>query len=716
MTPAGAVSTFVSSGLDGPEGLAFDAAGNLYVANSGSNTISKVTPAGAVTAVSPAAGSSVGGTNIVITGSNLFGARGSFSARPGNQRGNQLEHADHGHEPGGDGHGGRKGDRPRRHLADLVGRPVQLFVAHAHAVHSVQRKRGSIHDASVQLDGGQRRVFVRNPGGDQRGGPAYEPDLNQRRVERGLVRHAHVVVRLAKSGTSAGKTYYWEVHVCQRHPVRRRWSSVSFTTAAACLAAPALIGPGSGAFPGQPAPVTQPTFQWQTVPGTDQYALYIRQLNADGSQGPIVFNSQTEGVTIPGSSTMYVLPSGFLQNGGYYCWNMNSHNASGWSSAYSTPLYFNVAVSVASGRYNAAAAVAYAERYAYTVCSDGYFWKGEPGDPAFLGAGQLVPSGSGVDGGIGDDFAHFVSCCIGSEPHQAGGGLTVQHYAGGSSNAYGDCNAADLVNQLISSGLATEVSSLGDLVPGDIVAFLTNGAVTHVTLYLGNDTIAKHSSSDRAIDTVAPNPQVEEYIHIIGPPANLGQPTPSASLNGTTGVPTNPTFSWSQVPENDGYQVVVSTNPNDLPTAASQTSVQPANGFDVTVPANQTSYTWTAALTAGPMYYWAVHALSGVGNWLSGLWSSRASFVTEATEPTLTITPLAGVTYAPPIQAGATYSIQPGSGDLSDPLTMPELEAYVDLAGTYEARRARCSRGPRRSTMIHSRWPISTVAFMRTKR
>ena len=48
MTPAGVVSTFVSSGLDDPEGLAFDAAGNLYVANDGNNTISEVTPAGAV--------------------------------------------------------------------------------------------------------------------------------------------------------------------------------------------------------------------------------------------------------------------------------------------------------------------------------------------------------------------------------------------------------------------------------------------------------------------------------------------------------------------------------------------------------------------------------------------------------------------------------------------------------------------------------------------
>jgi uncharacterized repeat protein (TIGR03803 family) len=48
VTPAGTISTFVSSGLDWPDALAFDAAGNLYVANGGNSTISEVTPAGAV--------------------------------------------------------------------------------------------------------------------------------------------------------------------------------------------------------------------------------------------------------------------------------------------------------------------------------------------------------------------------------------------------------------------------------------------------------------------------------------------------------------------------------------------------------------------------------------------------------------------------------------------------------------------------------------------
>jgi uncharacterized repeat protein (TIGR03803 family) len=48
VTPSGAVSTFVSTGPNYPFGLACDAAGNLYVANYYGNTISEVTPSGTV--------------------------------------------------------------------------------------------------------------------------------------------------------------------------------------------------------------------------------------------------------------------------------------------------------------------------------------------------------------------------------------------------------------------------------------------------------------------------------------------------------------------------------------------------------------------------------------------------------------------------------------------------------------------------------------------
>ena len=47
VTPAGVVSTF-ATGLNGPYGLVFDTAGNLYVANTSGNSLSEVTPAGVV--------------------------------------------------------------------------------------------------------------------------------------------------------------------------------------------------------------------------------------------------------------------------------------------------------------------------------------------------------------------------------------------------------------------------------------------------------------------------------------------------------------------------------------------------------------------------------------------------------------------------------------------------------------------------------------------
>ena len=74
-----------------------------------------------------------------------------------------------------------------------------------------------------------------------------------------------------------------------------------------------------------------------------------------------------------------------------------------------------------TGQYDRAKAVSYANNYAAYVCSDGYFWTNWS-NYGYYGTGVFTPVPTSS---IGDDCAHFVSCCIGSESHQKGGGLTI---------------------------------------------------------------------------------------------------------------------------------------------------------------------------------------------------------------------------------------------------------------------------------------------------
>ncbi|MEI6236902.1 MAG: hypothetical protein WCT04_27910, partial [Planctomycetota bacterium] len=60
VTPGGSVSTFVSTGLSNPIGLAFDSVGNLYASNFSANTVSKITPGGSVSTFASGFNSPVG--------------------------------------------------------------------------------------------------------------------------------------------------------------------------------------------------------------------------------------------------------------------------------------------------------------------------------------------------------------------------------------------------------------------------------------------------------------------------------------------------------------------------------------------------------------------------------------------------------------------------------------------------------------------------------
>jgi Ig-like domain from next to BRCA1 gene len=148
-----------------------------------------------------------------------------------------------------------------------------------------------------------------------------------------------------------------------------------------------------------------------------------------------------------------------------------------------------------TNQYDRARAVSYANNYIPYFVSDGCFWtNGSDFTNSGITGLPTVPVPTYV---IGDDCAHFVSSCIGSEPHMRGGGLNIASRAG----TYGEPGAQRLIyTNLISEGWATEVYSLSQMAPGDVIGWNwegdTNTAdIDHVTLYLGNGLIGAHAES-----------------------------------------------------------------------------------------------------------------------------------------------------------------------------------------------------------------------------
>jgi Ig-like domain from next to BRCA1 gene len=206
-----------------------------------------------------------------------------------------------------------------------------------------------------------------------------------------------------------------------------------------------------------------------------------------------------------------------------------------------------VQVAVGSGGntnvFDRSRAISYANNYAAYVCSDGGFWT-NGSDYATFPAGAYVftpvPTGAGVDGGIGDDCAHFVSCCIGNEPNLRGGGMNIPSRGG----TYGEPGAARLVNTcLLDPGYAVEVFTLSQLEPGDVIGWNWEGDtdvadLDHVTLYQGNNLTASHAISAEDVGPTYFQSTSSEWVwHLIH---ILDYPPLWTSRSGSSTV-----FSWT---------------------------------------------------------------------------------------------------------------------------------------------------------------------------
>jgi hypothetical protein len=190
-----------------------------------------------------------------------------------------------------------------------------------------------------------------------------------------------------------------------------------------------------------------------------------------------------------------------------------------------------------ANKYDRQAALAYARKYWNVVCSDGYIaldkaksgkhyrhcpgWTFQPNrsldfsdnsdstDLIYPYETAYSPNFKDtIEWSLMNDCAHFLSCCIGSESNEKGGGLTVKRDF--PQGPYGTLGADNLVNYLTSVVGATmvgpspheDLTRISKIAAGDVVAYFKppsaqagGGRYAHVALYLGDNKIACHTYS-----------------------------------------------------------------------------------------------------------------------------------------------------------------------------------------------------------------------------
>jgi hypothetical protein len=123
---------------------------------------------------------------------------------------------------------------------------------------------------------------------------------------------------------------------------------------------------------------------------------------------------------------------------------------------------------------------------------------------------------------------------------------------------------------------------------------------------------------------------------------NLPAPTLTAPANGATAVALPPTFTWTGVTGNNGYQIMIATSPAVLTTNPATSTCSACMVVD-TSPTN--SYTPPSALAAGT-YFWEVQAIEPSSSSGHAAWSDIFSFTTTGgTLPAPTLSaPASGAT------------------------------------------------------------------------
>lgn len=174
--------------------------------------------------------------------------------------------------------------------------------------------------------------------------------------------------------------------------------------------------------------------------------------------------------------------------------------------------------------YDRAGALAYARKFWHEPCDDRFialgpkagrdFVKVDPGavfehedETATRSAREhaVLADGSRIEWKDLDDCTHFISCCIGERPGEAGGGLPITYKQLGEppSAPYGIVRVGTMVDYLVYkrkfaelvAEKSTDDSKIGELAFGDLVAYFNTklGFYSHLAILLGGGKIACHT-------------------------------------------------------------------------------------------------------------------------------------------------------------------------------------------------------------------------------
>ena len=132
----------------------------------------------------------------------------------------------------------------------------------------------------------------------------------------------------------AGKKYRWNIRAHNSAGYSDYSSDYHFQTESITIPppdTPTSLSPGTISAPGPTISDLTPTLQWQAVSNADYYNLSV-SIYPYGASNIIYYNQQVYGNSI-------TVPSGELEAGNKYRWNMRAYNSAGYSD-YSSDYYF----------------------------------------------------------------------------------------------------------------------------------------------------------------------------------------------------------------------------------------------------------------------------------------------------------------------------------------------------------------------------------------